>query len=239
MSMGLTCYRDRDETLLGLGFSSYAAYLGSDLWKGIRANVFSDLGRDCFRCGKRATVLHHTSYAAAVLAGEDTSKIIPLCTECHEQIEFDREHRKRSLAEANQLLGWCSPKRKRTREVRTIIAGHQKIKRHRDHVAAPGFARANHRVMTEGQECQKCGEPVVKKFVTRKPKAKQTYAFHWYLYCKKCKTMYIVEAAKYTIANEPQPERVRDQRLSWCACGNLRKRTAPMCKACLKKIHGP
>lgn len=32
-------YVERDEVLKALGFSSYAAYLGSDLWAGIRARV--------------------------------------------------------------------------------------------------------------------------------------------------------------------------------------------------------
>tara|TARA_R110002033_G_scaffold171040_2_gene215394 strand:+ start:2510 stop:3247 length:738 start_codon:yes stop_codon:yes gene_type:complete len=54
-----------------------------------------------------------------------------------------------------------------------------------------------------GDECRKCGEPVIKKSPKKKKiKANQSYYFEYYLFCPSCKTMYMTEDGKREIINE-------------------------------------
>jgi ribonuclease HI len=54
-----------------------------------------------------------------------------------------------------------------------------------------------------GDECRKCGEPVIKKFPKKKNvKANQSYYYEYYLFCPSCKTMYMTEDGKREIVNE-------------------------------------
>jgi len=78
-------------------------YLRSDLWKTIRARVLKRDGGKCFRCKKRANIVHHLSYEDDVLDGNADDLLVSLCFACHSFIEFDGS-RKTSLAEANQRL---------------------------------------------------------------------------------------------------------------------------------------
>lgn len=49
-----------------------------------------------------------------------------------------------------------------------------------------------------GQPCRECGNPVEKRIPKRKKlKPGQNYYFDYYFFCKKCKTMYMVEAVKH------------------------------------------
>ncbi|HVA45632.1 MAG TPA: ribonuclease HI [Pirellulales bacterium] len=63
-------------------------------------------------------------------------------------------------------------------------------------------AESNVKIVTEGQACRKCGTPVVKRTTRRRAKATQTYRFSWYLFCPKCKAMYMVEEAKQPIGGD-------------------------------------
>tara|TARA_R110001632_G_scaffold175405_1_gene295099 strand:+ start:86 stop:823 length:738 start_codon:yes stop_codon:yes gene_type:complete len=54
-----------------------------------------------------------------------------------------------------------------------------------------------------GDECRKCGEPVIMKTPKKKKvKSDQSYYFEYYLYCPSCKTMYMTEDGKREIVNE-------------------------------------
>lgn len=76
------------DDLAGLGFGSYAEYLRSALWFGIRARVYGAKGRTCLRCkSSPATQIHHTGYDLATLSGLSLNKLVPICDPCHE-----REH---------------------------------------------------------------------------------------------------------------------------------------------------
>ncbi len=56
------------------------------------------------------------------------------------------------------------------------------------------------KIIKEGQECRKCGTPVVKRIPTRKKLKKgQKYFFNWYLFCEKCKIFYMVESERVSI----------------------------------------
>jgi 5-methylcytosine-specific restriction endonuclease McrA len=68
----------------------YDEYLKSPLWKTIRKRI---LDRDlhlCRDCGEKAQHVHHLSYAAQVMSGEDDSKLISLCVPCHDARHPDK-----------------------------------------------------------------------------------------------------------------------------------------------------
>lgn len=53
------------------------------------------------------------------------------------------------------------------------------------------------KVTVEGQSCPKCKTPVVKRTPRRRqPRSGHEYYYEYYLYCPKCKTMYMPEEAK-------------------------------------------
>lgn len=75
-------YRDRDESLRLIGFTSYGAYLRSPLWEIVRERAFAIHGRSCRRCTAPATVVHHATYSRETLTGEDVRGLIPICGRC-------------------------------------------------------------------------------------------------------------------------------------------------------------
>ncbi len=100
-------YRERNRNLHAMGYSSYAEYLQSDLWKGIRSRVLLP-DTKCYICDRLATQLHHTAYRKCDLEGRDLRRLIPLCHPCHERIEFrDGDGEKLNIRQArikmNQL----------------------------------------------------------------------------------------------------------------------------------------
>ena len=61
------------------------------------------------------------------------------------------------------------------------------------------------KIEKEGDACRKCERSVVKKSPKkRKLKPGQNYYYEYYLFCPNCKTMYMVEAAKRTIAQQDE-----------------------------------
>lgn len=82
-------YESRNAILRAIGFSNYAEYLKSDLWKRIRAKVFRVKGRTCMLCGEPADVPHHNRYHRQDLLGWTLKYINPICNRCHHGIEFD------------------------------------------------------------------------------------------------------------------------------------------------------
>ncbi len=86
-AVGLT-YSERNAVLSELGFDSYRAYLGSDLWREIRARVFANRGRACWVCRVRwAPIVHHRSYSRENLSGRSIRGMVPVCGKCHQHIE--------------------------------------------------------------------------------------------------------------------------------------------------------
>ncbi len=79
----IECYRDRNETLRLLGFETPQKYLNSELWAIVRERAFQIHGRDCRRCKRPATQVHHASYLRDVLIGADVSGLVPVCGACH------------------------------------------------------------------------------------------------------------------------------------------------------------
>lgn len=83
-----TGYHSRNSYLKNMGFASYQDYLASDIWKGIREQVYATKGSLCFTCSGAATVLHHLRYSREDLLGETLENIVPLCRTCHHEFEF-------------------------------------------------------------------------------------------------------------------------------------------------------
>lgn len=92
-------YTERNEFLHKMGYQSYTAYLASDLWKGIRRRVFSR-GRRCCLCTRFGTAVHHKFYSKSNLKGRDLKGLVPICSACHKEVEFDLGEK---LCEADAL----------------------------------------------------------------------------------------------------------------------------------------
>lgn len=74
-----------DDDLRLLGFMSYADYLKSPLWAGIRQKVYEQKGRICLDCkSHRATQIHHRQYGLETLKGETLNYLVPVCRACHQ-----------------------------------------------------------------------------------------------------------------------------------------------------------
>ncbi len=59
------------------------------------------------------------------------------------------------------------------------------------------------KITAEGQPCRKCQTPVIKRSPKKKTtKPNQSYYYAWYLYCPKCRTMYMVDEAKREVTQD-------------------------------------
>lgn len=102
-------YIERNKTLRQIGFSSYAEYLDSDLWRHIRRKVFRSKGRRCCICDEPAQHIHHSRYAVEDLMGTKHDHLWPLCPTCHRGIEFDDSGKKRMLDEVSAVFTRLCP----------------------------------------------------------------------------------------------------------------------------------
>lgn len=111
-------YGARKQILKSMGFASYQAYLASDLWKRIRARVLAKSSKcSGFKCGKRATQVHHGKYGRRELSGDDLTHLYPVCGGCHFRSEFGAGRVKLTPHQAtNKLLRRRSGKRKTRRQ---------------------------------------------------------------------------------------------------------------------------
>jgi hypothetical protein len=85
-------------------YADYDDYLKSSLWRKIKRRILKRDGNLCLRCGGKATIVHHRSYADAVMAGNDDDKLASICDGCHNFIHFDDAGTKRSEDETERLL---------------------------------------------------------------------------------------------------------------------------------------
>jgi hypothetical protein len=74
----------------------YDRYLRSAHWKRIRQRIMKRDGHLCVCCDGRASEIHHLTYEIKVLDGEDDTKLAAICKECHRQLEFNNDGKKRS-----------------------------------------------------------------------------------------------------------------------------------------------
>jgi hypothetical protein len=95
-------YGSRNEKLDQLGYSGYKEYLKSDIWKALRDERLRRFP-NCTFCGCKATEVHHYCYHKLVLLGCMNALLFPVCSNCHEEIEFTGG-RKNSLRESQDKL---------------------------------------------------------------------------------------------------------------------------------------
>lgn len=93
-------YVQRDFVLRSMGFPTYAAYLASPLWAGIRQRVLRLRNYRCEMCDNRAELVHHNLYRREELIGQSLRGMKALCHACHEQVEF-RAGQKVGVVEAS------------------------------------------------------------------------------------------------------------------------------------------
>ncbi len=94
--------RGRWLVLRKLGFASYKEYIGSKLWRKIRAGVLEAF--DTCECGEKATEAHHECYTENNLAGKSREWLVGICAKCHPAA--DREMRDRWYPKSRRYL--CS-----------------------------------------------------------------------------------------------------------------------------------
>jgi hypothetical protein len=100
----MNAYKERSQSLDALAYPGYAAYLQSPEWAAIRMRILVRDNRRCISCGGAATEVHHRSYDEETMAGEVPWNLVSVCRQCHQHAEYDGA-RKRSIGEANELLG--------------------------------------------------------------------------------------------------------------------------------------
>jgi hypothetical protein len=83
----------------------YEKYRRRKLWaKIIVPRVLERDGGLCRRCGCKAEIVHHKSYASEVMRGKMDDQLISVCQACHKIIHFDDAGRRRAMAEWNAFL---------------------------------------------------------------------------------------------------------------------------------------
>lgn len=79
-------------------------YLKSKEWAKIRRRVLKRDGKVCRRCGGKATLVHHRSYAEEVMQGRDDEQLASLCEGCHNVIGSDEAGNRRNSEQSDRLL---------------------------------------------------------------------------------------------------------------------------------------
>jgi 5-methylcytosine-specific restriction endonuclease McrA len=77
----------------------YEDYRKTKLWKTIKCRVMIRDNHHCQRCGGAAELIHHICYDDLVMLGQDDSKLIALCSGCHELVHYKNTGEKRNSAE--------------------------------------------------------------------------------------------------------------------------------------------
>lgn len=86
-------YGKRNQLLESIGYDTYAEYLASELWSTIRTRRLEQTP-NCEVCGVDAQCVHHLRYTIDVMMGHNLKPLVPLCHNCHEEIEFDKDGEK-------------------------------------------------------------------------------------------------------------------------------------------------
>lgn len=97
-------YRQRDETLKKMGFSTYQDYLADPMWGAIKRRCLQLADGKCKICGKAAQTAHHIGYGKDTLLGLNQNALVAVCGRCHRKIEFDKDMNKRTLQQSQHAL---------------------------------------------------------------------------------------------------------------------------------------
>lgn len=79
----------RRVVLKRIGFTTYAEYLKSDLWKSVRQRVLERDDHQCRYCGSEASQAHHRNYRSKTMTGELIVDILSICGDCHKFISVE------------------------------------------------------------------------------------------------------------------------------------------------------
>jgi hypothetical protein len=88
-----------------LGFSSYAEYLGSELWETNRQRWFLEHQDTltCYLCASQSNIqLHHRNYSR--VGAERTDDLVPLCSGCHLKVHRFVDAGECNLEHAHEYL---------------------------------------------------------------------------------------------------------------------------------------
>lgn len=118
-------YKQRNDWLKELGYSSYQEYLQSEDWRAIRERI---LHRDpeCVLCRCPSTQVHHFSYHYKVLLGLQPRLLFGICEQCHHEVEFNGKE-KRTLEESQEYLLLMLKNRKLAGTIRIVYAHEEKV----------------------------------------------------------------------------------------------------------------
>jgi 5-methylcytosine-specific restriction endonuclease McrA len=83
---------------------SYEEYRQTPLWRKIKTRVLKRDGKLCFRCGGKATLVHHRSYADKVMLGNGDGKLASVCEGCHTIIHKDESGNDRPMKDWDSVL---------------------------------------------------------------------------------------------------------------------------------------
>jgi 5-methylcytosine-specific restriction endonuclease McrA len=103
-----------------LGYTSYRAYLLSDVWRMRRVAYFAHHRKSCWICGKTAGIhLHHSHYERLGGYERDTD-LVPLCAAHHRGVHTFMKRRRIPVERAHTAYAkWLDSRPARTRRKRT------------------------------------------------------------------------------------------------------------------------
>lgn len=97
-------YEERHWSLAAMGYTSYADYLRSAMWRSIRSEVLRRSSGVCEVCRSApAREIHHRSYVLPVMKGKRLDLLVACCHDCHSGSEFTGRE-KNSPKEANRKM---------------------------------------------------------------------------------------------------------------------------------------
>src|ERR1700761_8112362 len=83
---------------------AYNRYRKSVLWQKIRARILTTARGRCRCCGGKATEVHHRDYRPRVLAGNDDAALVSICADCHRNIHFAPNGKRREDWEEGERM---------------------------------------------------------------------------------------------------------------------------------------
>lgn len=155
----------------------YSDYITSDKWRD-RKNAYLAISPRCERCESTMRLhVHHGTYEN--LGNEKDQDLFTLCILCHDDIHtfHNRQKTKRKcftlLQVTKKFLGleFGEP------------ATFERVKK----------VRRKQKVVTDQEPCKSCGSKLQWKSKKLTPKRKRKTHFCKYLFCKSCRSLYMVE----------------------------------------------
>ena len=118
-------YLERATVLRGMGYTSYRAYLDSELWQSVRRKAL-DRYPICQLCPSReATQVHHQSYDEPTMRGESPFNLLSVCSRCHRRVEFYRNGKKRDPIDVFRMAEKIARRREREDAPEWIVSGQE------------------------------------------------------------------------------------------------------------------